>query len=566
MKNQRKRLLALVAMVLACIMVLPVFGGCSKKEEAPTTTAEEAFKEEEKETVPVTSKTPEVTKSNPNAESLQSTPNKGGNKKVTSGTTSVKSKYSEQQEALKNLAATGLKTPQERRDYAEAYMRAMLTVEWTLQERPETHATISSGEKSYYLEDYESEEDWKAAFSGKTLMASDSYTYKVSYGPTYTFNLKTGRTYRGMPFSQGTSGLEVFNLFVKEYNDKGVAVMDTHLDTYHLYGGPGVVGNAPDTALIHAWNTVSYTSMAQGASSMLPVNGYYFVDGVKLEEYTEEEYSKIAKPPVPSSTLVGGINQEKYYHWIDDYSLYKNTDEIVNFNGEQGMYAAYANLKKADGLLRATSADNHIEAKMVVSVNVVKDGEDINGDESYVIVLAQTHAITEETDANGETIYSFSEIDKKYTFKELFEGDYVPMTVKELNEQAQSREDVLVRSQNEHSTLKTGAKIYNGVLTGSRKIVWVNAVLTDESGKVLFNTTALTEKNDIIIGALGADYGRYTFNLAKLDDTQEKTVSLGDNVIAVSKLAAGEYHYKVTAHMITGEDVVVLDYDFEIEE
>ncbi len=569
MKNQKRRLLALVAMVLACLMVLPVFGGCSKEEEAPTTTAEEAFKEEEKETVPATSKTPEVTKSNPNAESLQSTPNKGGNKKVTSGTTSVKSKYSAEQEALANLDVNAASTMQARRDYAEAYMRAMLTVKWTLQERPDTQVSTNVGtaygEKTYYLHDYADETAWKKAFEGKDLLASDSYKYKVGYGVTYTFDLKSGNIYRGLPFSQGSSGLETFNLFVKEKNDKGVSVMDTRLDTYYLYGGPGLVGNAPDTALIYAWNTVSYSSRAQSVSNMVPTNGYYFVEGVKLPEYTQEEREKaVSKPPIPdpSGTLIGTGVADKLYHLIDDGSLSGDTDDIVAFNGEQGMYAAYANAKKADGLVRTTDLDKVTDAKMIVSVNVVKNPDGtINGDESYAIVLAQTPNLTEMTAEDGSTFYSFSEVDAKYSFKELFEDYYVPMTVKELNDGTYDVGGAAVRDQYEYTSRQTGSYIYSGVINGSRRIIWVNTVITDDEGKVLFNNTAFAEKSDIKLPGT-TETGRYTFDLAKLDDSQEKVTSLGDDVISNSTLGKGTFHYKVTAHMITGEDIVVRDYTY----
>jgi len=570
MKNQRKRLLALVAMVLVCVMVLPVFSGCGKEDPAPTTTAQDAFQQQETTDVPpATSKTPEVTKSNPNAESLQSTPNKGGDKKVTSGTTSVKSKYSAEQEALANLDVNKAKTVEARRNYAEAYMRAMLTEKWMLQERPATQVSTcigtAYGEKTYYLHDYKDEAAWRAVFEGKDLLPSDSYKYKVGYGKTYTFDLKSGVVYRGLPFSQGCSGLETFNLLVKEKNADGVSVMDTRFDTYYLYGGPGLIGNATDTALIYAWNTVSYTSRAQSSSNMVPYNGYYFVDGVKLPEYTEQERKEAAaKPPIPdpNGILVGGGVADKLYHLIDDNSLSDDTDDIVAFNGEQGMYAAYANMLKADGLVRNTSADSEIFCKMVVSVNVVKNPDgSINGDESYAIVLAQGTQLVEMTDENGKTFYSFSEVDAKYTFKELFDGHYVPMTVKELIDGTADDAGAMVRDQYEYTSRQTGSYIYSGIINGSRRILWVNTVITDEDGKELFNNTAFAEKSDILVPS-ATESGRYTFNLAKLDDSQEKVTSLGSDVISNSALGKGTFHYKVTAHMITGEDIVVRDYTY----
>ena len=579
MKNQRKRLLALVAMVLTVIMVLPVFVGCAKEEKAPTTTAEEAFKEETGTTVPsTTTKVPVATKSNPNAESLQSTPNKGGNKKVTSGTTSVKSKYSEEQEALLNgapLNATA--TPEERRNYAEAYMRAMQTNLWVLQDRPETQATIASGEKTYYLHDYADEASWKKAFEGKDLKDPDNYDYVVADGKSFKFQLRSGVTYRGLPFSRAAAGLENFNLFVKERDENGVGLVDTRFDTYYVYGAPGIIGNTPLSALTYAWNTVSYTTYsADGNSTLTPQNGYCFVEGLQLPPLSEDKLAALQKPliPDPDGTHVGSVIKQPQSSVLQDASLDNDTDDIVAFNKEEGMFAAYANMKKADGVIRndGTNAD---DSKMIVTVNVVKtpDGK-IDGDASYVTVLAQTTAINDlfdadgnpVLDANGNQIRTFSEVDAKYTFRELYDGNYIPVTVPELLTASVDDGGASVRDPNEAYTARKNASyLYTGVLTGSRRILWLNAVLTDEAGKEVFNNICFAERGDVKTYAKGTEPGRYTFDMAKFDDSQEKIVSLGTDVVAGSTLKAGKYHYKITARMITGEELVAREFDFAVE-
>ncbi len=579
MKNQRKRLLALVAMVLACIMVLPVFSGCAKEEEAPTTTAEEAFKEETATAVPsTTTKVPVATKSNPNAESLQSTPNKGGNKKVTSGTTSVKSKYSEEQEALLNKELKATATPQERRDYAEAYMRAMQTNLWTLQERPDTQVSTSSGEKTYYLHDYADEASWKAVFEGLSLKTPDNYDYKVSTEKTYSFELRTGRTYRGLPYSRGASGLESFNLFVKSRDEQGVGLVDTRFDTYYLYGGPGLIGNNPATALAYAWNTVSYTTYTgDNAATFVPQNGYCYVEGLKFPEMKQEDLEALQKPsiPDPSGKLVGSVILQKLSPLLQDATLDNDTDDIVKHNGEEGMYAAYANLQKADGLVREDNTYN--ESKMVVSVNVVKtpDGK-IDGKESYVTVLAQTTKIVDLMDADGNPVLdakgnqirTFSEVDAKYTFEDLYKGNFIPVTVPELLYESVDDGGASVRDPNEaYAARKTASYLYTGVLGASRRVLWCNAVLTDEAGNEIFNNIAFAERGDVKTYTKGAttEPGRYTFDMGKFDDTMEKVVSLGDDVVAGSKLEPGNYHYKITARMITGEELVAREFDFTVK-
>lgn len=573
MKNQRKRLLALVALVLACIMILPVFSACGKEEEAPTTTAEEAFNEETATAAPsTTTKVPEVTKSNPNAESLQSTPNKGGDKKVTSGTTSVKSKYSEEQEALKNgTTVKATATPQERRDYAEAYMRSMQTNLWILQDRPETQ--VSNGEKTYYLHDYDSEEDWKAAYKGKTLLEANSYNYKVATEKTYSFTMSAGKIYRGLPYSRAANGLEVFDLFVKETRADGVKVIDTFFDTQHVYGAPGNVGNNPATALAYAWNTVSYTTYTgDNAATFVPQNGYCYVEGLKLPEMDQADVEALQKPsiPDPDGKHVGSVILQKLSSVLQDASLNNDTDDIVDFNGEQGMYAAYANMLKADGLVREDGT-NANDCKMVVTVNVVKNPDGtIDGDASYVTVLAQTTTITASTEViEGKTVYCFSEVDAKYTFKQLFEGNYIPVTVPELLYESVDDGGASVRDPNEnYASRKASGYLYTGSLGASRRVLWCNAVLTDEEGNVIFDNIALADRSDVktYSKAASTEPGRYIFDMSKIDDTFEKVTSLGDDVVAGSSLKPGKYHYKITARMITGEELVAREFDFTVAE
>lgn len=567
MKNQRARLFALIAMVLVCTMVLPLFGGCGTAEETDTKKEKAAAQEVQQPEGESygSSKTPVATKSNPNAESLQSTPNKGGNKQVTSGTTSVKSKYSEELEALANLDVNAANTVEARRAYAEAYMRAMLTVEWTLEERPETQIGTTDG-KTFYLHDYADMAAVEKAADGKTVLASDSYQYKVG---KYTFPLKSGRTYRGLPYSNGDSGLESFNLLVKS-TENGVATMDTRFDVVYLYGGEAIgrIGNTEATALIYAWNTVSYSSRATSTAYMVPQNGYYFVEGVKLPEMTEEEREAAASKlpiPDPNGVMVGAGVADKRYALIDDGGITGDTDEIVAFNGEQGIYAAYANAKKADGMIRN---DGTIDAKMVVSVNVVTNPDGtINGDESYAILMGQTHILCAEevTDENG--VYLIGDVDRKMTFKELFEGNYVPMTVIELIDGNYDNGEAMIRDQYEYDKRRTGSYIYSGVINGSRRIIWVTTEIRDENGNLLFSNLAFAERGDIKNptvsgGAATSDSGRYTFDLGKLDDSHEKIVSLGDDVIANSALGKGTFHYKVTARMISGEEIVVRDFSY----
>ncbi|MBR7164873.1 MAG: hypothetical protein IKD18_01205, partial [Clostridia bacterium] len=70
-------------------------------------------------------------------------------------------------------------------------------------------------------------------------------------------------------------------------------------------------------------------------------------------------------------------------------SLTDATDDVVAAAGAEKIYAAYAKMQKADGLVADTEAENH--AMMAVSVTVVNgaDGK-IDPKASFVTVLEQT--------------------------------------------------------------------------------------------------------------------------------------------------------------------------------
>ena len=134
------------------------------------------------------------------------------------------------------------------------------------------------------------------------------------------------------------------------------------------------------------------------------------------------------------------------------------------------------------------------------------------------------------------------------------------MTVKELID-GTPYDEPMVRDGYVYSSYRTGSYIYSGVMNGSRRIIWVKTEIKDEAGNVLFSNIALSERSDVKVPA-ATETGRYIFDIAKIDDSHEAIVSLGDDVISNSKLGKGTFHYTLTAHLITGEDIVVRDYTY----
>ncbi|MBQ8797272.1 MAG: hypothetical protein IJZ56_03660 [Oscillospiraceae bacterium] len=112
------------------------------------------------------------------------------------------------------------------------------------------------------------------------------------------------------------------------------------------------------------------------------------------------------------------------------WSTTYGTDECVAENGEQVLFAGYAQLKKADGVVYYTNG-GHV--MMVYSEPVVVYNGDgtINGEESYLTIVDQHQKWEEVTNDSGDTYLRKENVDQKMTFQELFDSSYIPFTFKE---------------------------------------------------------------------------------------------------------------------------------------
>ncbi len=514
MKDQRKRLQICVALVLLCTFVLPLFGGCAK--DAPTTTtAEEVMNQETQKGPDVTKAPPVVTKSDPNAPSLESTPNKGGNKKVTSASQTAKSAWSAAQELVGSSSSVDPNTIAEKRDLAESYMRALLSVKWKVAE-------------------------------------------DVTYGTSSTANLTfvKDRVYQGVPYTNGGGALETWLLYSAGADKDGVHTMNIKQDHIHNGSGTARLGLDHCDALFVAWHTVSSSSYGNAIGDFVPVNGFVPVGDYEIPELTEEQ-RKAAALKAPSDQI-GNIGQgvADKLNVLYDNSISGDTDEICKHNGDQKMYAAYSKLQKADGLIRSAS---NAACMMVVSVDVKYNADGtIDGDASTITVLQQANdKFTQKVEENG--VYPIGYVDRVVTFKFLYDQFFVPMTVKELAgiptedlDPTEFRDGIHVSSQNK-------ANMYVGFITFNRRALWSQMIVTDENGVKVADTISPCSQADNQAGTVR----RYSCGLAKIDDAADKKVCIGDEPVATSTLETGKtYRCVVKVTLISGHELTVRDFTF----
>jgi hypothetical protein len=109
------------------------------------------------------------------------------------------------------------------------------------------------------------------------------------------------------------------------------------------------------------------------------------------------------------------------------------TDNICADNGEQVMYQSYANMDVADGLIAVWEKNGHtMMCSVAPKVVYEADGVTINGEESYLCVTEQGGHWDPGVSPSGiHYEYEYS-LDKKFTFRKLFESCYIPFTIGEL--------------------------------------------------------------------------------------------------------------------------------------
>lgn len=373
----------------------------------------------------------------------------------------------------------------ERRDIVESYMRKMATVLW----RATEDITYSNNSNSV----------------DPTKEVAD------------LTHIRSGRLYRGLPYSHAAGGHNAFLEYAEEPDENGVYYISGL--TWHSLNGSNKtarVGNDCASAVGLAWGQV-------GNSLLQDSNTKYMT--------TKYGYLRVGD-----------------YESNDDAHTY--TLPVCEANGYEVMAAAYAQLQKADAVVRRNKADNNGHAMLVVEVNVeyTEDGA-ISGATSYITVLEQTSGTIEKElcyydERFGENVYQTYLIDKKYTFFDLFSSGYLPITCKELIDPSPVAEETVSDSLSEYSI----DKIFEGVLTSTRFMESVSVMICNENGDVLQRSTASPTNRQL-----------YTFDLQTFKTDRPEVLR---GTIDLEGLPTGSYQCKVICRLITGTEFTARDFIF----
>lgn len=343
--------------------------------------------------------------------------------------------------------------------------------------------------------------------------SKDGFEYsKTGVAEGRVFSYPALSAFAGVPYANGSSGLFHWLLFY-DMRTGELKPFDTDLlvDT---------LGNTCYAGVTWGWAAVVGKSIGWGTTNqMTPQNG---------------------------AILVGDYDIGAVGNTYKDHP----TDVICRENGEQKMYAAYAQVKPADGLLYIPAGDgNHI--RMAISDAVVVKNADgtINGVESYVLYQDQAtgHLSADYIrDVEDRKRHFAGNTSEKFTFADMFNKGYIPITMKIFTgEEAYEEPKAEVKGLKDGMTFQEINKLS---ATDNFRMCYFRAKVTDGNGKVVGENLYILKRSE-----LEQDKLCYAFPLRNC--LQAKTLK-GD-------LETGEtYHMTVETQDATGTMYTLIDQDF----
>lgn len=272
----------------------------------------------------------------------------------------------------------------------------------------------------------------------------ETISYFNTAGRDKQFDYQPGTTYGGLLYTGASSGLFHF----LEFYDMKTGELS--------YPGTGDelrknIGSGCADSLLWSWATVSnsfncgyYPSMMVYKNGFLPVGDYTY-----------------------------DFNLQSYYNLP--------TKAIIEKNGEKVIYDSYTKVLPADALI-SSSVDH---AMMVIEEPTVVRNADgsINIEESYVIIQDQRGGTSKgflEEEVDGKTVYFNSARWLKMTFKDLYEKNYIPVTVAELiGEKTYDKASASLKGEE----CETLADVKSAEITANYPIAVIRMTVTDRDNE-----------------------------------------------------------------------------------
>lgn len=306
-----------------------------------------------------------------------------------------------------------------------------------------------------------------------------------------------GKTYAGLLYSTANTG--IFQ-YMEYYNQKtGCLEYPGTSDELKLE-----LGSSCADALIWAWCTVC-NSVNGGfyPVMMVPQNGY-----VPVGEYTFRQNIRT-------------------YNEMPSYAIIDNNPKDV-------MLDAYAKMLPADALVSTT--DNH--AMMVIETPVVTNLADGSIDSANSYIMIQDQRAWGSTSfrevVNGEEIVYSGRISAKYTFDELLEKNYIPVTAAEFIGQ-KAYENAAVAASSPCTNI---AELASVTVEANYPLAVVNLISIDSRGE----ETILAKT---IFGGASMHGVPRSYTLSEMKGLESITPTSGSTIKVEVVVSTGERFYPI---------------------
>ena len=240
---------------------------------------------------------------------------------------------------------------------------------------------------------------------------------------------------------------------VMHYYDEKTGMLDT--EKMGMFFGD-IVGNQCSSNSFWAWARVVNSIDWNGTSDMTLLHGC-----LRVGPYTYDN------------------NLDRYDHTV-------HTAAICSKNGRDTMFASYAAIKKADGIVQHNGSAGHVQMATENAIVVTNPDGSINGDESYVIFQDQQPSRVTKMQENGTPISVQAGLGRKITFSKLFTAGYLPFTFAEFVG-TKPVEDGYAKLSHAGDTI-TAKEITDAVITSNYAISDITVTFKDKEGNIKGST------------------------------------------------------------------------------
>ena len=304
-----------------------------------------------------------------------------------------------------------------------------------------------------------------------------------------------GNIYGGLPYISGGTG-NVYRMM--DYLDEETGVMDLP----RAAKTPWCFGNQCSYGAYWAWGRIMSSARYDSTVEIVVANNF-----VRVGPYTYDD-----SIPAWSKTLT--------------------TAKVCQENGEQVMYASYAAVQPADGLVYFTSGGHVIMCAALPHVEYLPGTGEIDGDNSYLLIVDQFQDWKEGTNEQGDTFLFKKYIDRKMTFRQLYNGSHLPFTFKEFMGTVPVAETVCAFSFT-GDTITVG-QLFEGTVTSNYGMSDIYATVKNAGGEEIY---------------------RHAVRIRRGGTKVLQLIPEGDNTDSWGTLdvSKGEFTVEVTAQLSTGE-------------